>query len=201
MLDVVAEMNMEAYGYARESFSRDEFGLPQISRKSTNEAGDLTSGGTKGLKSILKKLKTAKDKVVSGSASGMKDSNGYQNAEGKMDGSQTKDQPAAIDFRKKSRANVVRAPPTVSNGLKLKFMPLAPGSSTVASSDKVLQKGVDKMKCCIVGNFPRGYIPFRVVDDIANVLWENQALISVSQKDQKSFIFKFISIVDTSFVL
>lgn len=57
----------------------------------------------------------------------------------------------------------------------------------------VLKKGNDKLKCSVVGSLPKGGLPFGRVSAYAHRVWDKQGLLSVFQKDDSTFIFKFDS--------
>lgn len=104
--------------------------------------------------------------------------------------------PAEAVPEKRSWTNVVKAQ---SPEVNFKFLPPSPGTNLVCPPDEVLWQGVEKMKCCVVGTFSKKYLPYRTVNDLAKKLWKG--LDKVSQKDHKTFVFKFNSVAEKSFVL
>ncbi|KAK1351566.1 hypothetical protein POM88_054253 [Heracleum sosnowskyi] len=78
---------------------------------------------------------------------------------------------------------------------------LPDGASDVSPPDEVLKKGNAKFKNCVVGSFPKSTLSFGRVSAFAHKAWRKRGLISVSQKDNFTFIFKFDSDVSKNNVL
>lgn len=147
---------------------RDDFGLPKFifsdvgeartsGVKETSENGewiDAKNDGYGGLKGILKKSNPSVLKLSDTLSPG---SGGYLKDEGNA----------------RSWSNVVKSPPLPppNKEVNFKFFPFSPGSKTVTPPYEVLMKGVEKMKSCVVGTLTKKYVNFRVVCDIAQVLW------------------------------
>lgn len=74
---------------------------------------------------------------------------------------------------------------------KFVYMPMPDGLKVVSPPDDVLKKGNDKFKTTIVGKFTRGVVSFTKVNKFAHTMWEKKGLLCVSQKDVRTFHFKF----------
>ncbi|KAL8147799.1 hypothetical protein AgCh_005202 [Apium graveolens] len=57
------------------------------------------------------------------------------------------------------------------------------------------------MKFYVVGTFTKRYHPFKRVVELAKEIWQKQGILKVSQKDYRTFIFKFDSLEHKSEVL
>lgn len=99
---------------------------------------------------------------------------------------------------KKSWANVVKSDiPDV----KFQYFPLDKGATIVHPPDEVLKKGNDKFLNCIVGTFSKGTHSFKIVSEFAFHAWKSRGLLSVSQKDVSTYVFRFESKVGVNDVL
>lgn len=67
--------------------------------------------------------------------------------------------------------------------------------------DEVLKKGTKKFKTCLIGMFPKATLLFHKVALFAHSIWDGKGLLNVSQKDKRTFIFKFDSVVNMNFAL
>lgn len=83
----------------------------------------------------------------------------------------------------------------------LDYCPLPEGSTVVCPPDEELKKGLEKFKWCIVGHFSKGVMPLNSVSTIAHKLWGSKGLLSVMQKNSRTFIFKFNSLAAMNSVL
>ncbi|KAK1369618.1 hypothetical protein POM88_035710 [Heracleum sosnowskyi] len=63
----------------------------------------------------------------------------------------------------KSWANVIKEDPPYFREVKFDYCHLPNGADVVEPPDEILQKGLDKFKCCIEGRFTRGFLPFHKV--------------------------------------
>ena len=91
---------------------------------------------------------------------------------------------------RKSWAEVVTKPsppPCVT----FDYIPPKKGSNIVSPPIDVLQKGNEKFKFSIVGHFSKGTLPFKKVAEFAYKAWSKFKLLNVSQKDEKTFVFRF----------
>lgn len=65
----------------------------------------------------------------------------------------------------------------------------------------MLKEGNTKFKLCVVGTFTKGTTSLNKVIDFARAAWTKRGLVNVSQKDNKTFIFRFATAVDMNSVL
>ncbi|XP_074327763.1 uncharacterized protein LOC141665679 [Apium graveolens] len=78
--------------------------------------------------------------------------------------------------------------------INLAYLPPTQGSRVVTPSDDILRKGNDKFKFTIVGSLTRGIVSYTKVCKFARTMWEGKGLLNVSQKDARTFHFKFDSL-------
>ncbi|KAK1405698.1 hypothetical protein POM88_005303 [Heracleum sosnowskyi] len=168
---------------------RDEFGLPIFTKHTAsnmfgngpNRMEDLGRESTG--KEVPQVFDTSPEKEDIG-VSGVKDS----------DGKEKHSKPA-------SWSQVVRSVPILSNSVKLDYVPLPEGVKVVAPPIEVLKKGNDKLRNCIVGSISKGNVSFGRVSAFAHHVWDKRGLLSVFQKDNATFIFKFDSELSMNNVL
>lgn len=98
-------------------------------------------------------------------------------------------------------SQVVKNIPTRSNLLKFDYVPLPQGQTVVSPPVEVLRKGNEKFKDCVVGSFSKIAMSYGRVSAFAHKAWKKRGLLSVSQKDNSTFIFKFASEVGMNEVL
>ncbi|KAK1388167.1 hypothetical protein POM88_016345 [Heracleum sosnowskyi] len=67
------------------------------------------------------------------------------------------------------------------------------GSESGFPPDAVLKQGNEKFKTCIVGTFTRGAPSYSKVAAFARDAWERKGLLLTSQKDARTYVFKFDS--------
>lgn len=193
---------------------RDEFGLPKMSnlkgRQVVDKGSDRNSGDNDAgvrfaerpqpdfINGILKKPSgvNPKNPPPFASTSGTKDSDGFVIEDTEGVGTPKTSSPGL-----RSWSNILKSPPPSNPEVKFNYFPLAPGSSIVSPPDGVLMKGLEKMKCCIVGTFTKKYLPYRAVCEAAKTVWEKFGLLKVSQKDHKTYIFKFNTVAGKSAAL
>lgn len=170
---------------------RDEFGLPKFVNRGTNVNNNadkvfenlLSSDKVfHDLKKNSESLDTEKFCAPNEGVSGVKDSKGKKKVEA-----------GTPNATPKPWSQVLKNAPPVGNSVKLEYVPLPKGTKIVSPPDEVLRKGNDKLKFSIVGSFSKGTLPYRRVSSFAFRIWKNQGLISVFQKDNHTFIFKFAS--------
>ena len=87
------------------------------------------------------------------------------------------------------------------NELKLDFIPCKAGTRVVSPPIDVLKKGIEKFKCCLVGTFSKGSLPYHKVAAFAHKIWDPRGLEHVSQKDGNTFIFRFTSVAAMNSIL
>ncbi|KAK1384253.1 hypothetical protein POM88_021988 [Heracleum sosnowskyi] len=75
------------------------------------------------------------------------------------------------------------------------------GVKIVSPPDEVLRKGNEKFKSCIVGTFTRGAPPFSRVAAFAHNVWDKRGLVHILQKDSRTFVFKFDSLLNMNSAL
>lgn len=169
--------------------NRDDFGLPKDANKMKESICHKEEFPTHAHKVGDKFPPNVSN--VSG-PSGVKDNLGHEKSEksGPQSSSQTK-----------SWSQVVKEATPVAVNFDLTYVPPVDGESVICPPDEVLKEGNDKLKTSIVGRFTKGVVPYNKVVDFANKLWKNRGLISVGQKDNRTFLFKFNSISSMNLAL
>lgn len=81
----------------------------------------------------------------------------------------------------------------LKNPVVFKYVPPAEGSLLVTPPDEILRKGNEKFKTTIVGSFTKGVVSYSKVCKFAHTMWGKKGLVLVSQKDSRTFHFKFDS--------
>lgn len=99
---------------------------------------------------------------------------------------------------KKNWSSVLKSPPPVVNNVNFEFCPPPPGMNIVDPPVKILQKGLDKFKFCMIGVFTKGPLSFTSLNNSAHRLWGSKGLLSVFQKSETTFVFKFASLAEKS---
>lgn len=107
--------------------------------------------------------------------------------------------PNSIDKVSKSWSNIVQTPPPPE--VVFDYCPLPPGVTVVCPPVKVLQKGVDKFNCSVVGTFTKGTLPFQRVSEITKNAWGSRGLDCVYKKESNQFNFKFNTKVEMNGIL
>lgn len=92
------------------------------------------------------------------------------------------------DVPRKSWANVLKkdCPPAPS----FNYFPIGDSNIVEPPLDE-LKKGNDLYKCCMVGTFAKGTVSFKDVSDFAHKMWSVKGLLTVCQKDNHTYVFKF----------
>ena len=103
------------------------------------------------------------------------------------------------DAKPKSWAEMLAKPP--SPEVSFDYFPRKAGSDVVSPPLEVLQKGNEKLKLCITGSFSKGFLPFKKVSDFAFSTWKKFGLQHISQKDERTFIFRFSDVGGITSVL
>lgn len=167
-----SQFNVGMVDLLRSVIGREEFGLPILTNNTDiNKESEVNVG--KSSPTILDQQKSLYEK---GESSGIK------------------------EVRAKSWSNVLKSDLPPIN--KVVFdVPLDKGSEIVSPPDEVLQKRIDKLKCCLVGMFPKGAVSYSIVKDIAFASWKKKGLLLVSQKNETTFVFKFQTKSDKNDVL
>ncbi|KAK1369733.1 hypothetical protein POM88_035825 [Heracleum sosnowskyi] len=129
--------------------------------------------------------------------SGVKDDTG--NVKEKDNGEAVVTNPTELP--KTTWSQVVKKPPPPCNNLSFDYVPMPAGVKIVSPPDEVLRKGNEKFKSCIVGTFTRGAPPFSKVAAFAHNVWDKRGLVHISQKDSRTFVFKFDSLSNMNSVL
>lgn len=91
--------------------------------------------------------------------------------------------------KRKSWAEMLK--PASNEKPSFDYIPLKAGSTVVSPPKEVLLKGNEKLKHSVVGVFSKGCLPFRKVEEFAAKNWLRFGLQHISQKDAKTFIFRF----------
>ena len=167
---------MEHDGFSTQQPLRDDFGLPLSKNNGDNPLKD--------------KLK-AKIAEVNGSENTPKVSTDLPNTNlagenKKCDGGNSNTTP------KPSWSAVVKNS-KLEEALTFDYCPMPPRASVVTLPAEALQKGLEKFKCCLVGTFTKGTLPYSKVLELAKKSWDSKGLCQVSQKDSHTFLFKFLS--------
>lgn len=89
----------------------------------------------------------------------------------------------------KSWAEMLSKSPSVD--IAFDYFPMKSGTGVVSPPLEVLKKGNDKLKFSIIGTFSKGYLPFKKVADFAMNSWKKYGLQHVSQKEERTFVFRF----------
>lgn len=92
------------------------------------------------------------------------------------------------EARPKSSAEMMGSSP--NNNVLFDYFPMKSGSGVVSPPLEVLKKGNDRQRYSIVGTFLKGRLPFKKVADFAMNMWKKFGLQHVSQKDEKTFVFR-----------
>lgn len=167
---------------------RDDFGLPKISRKDSPVVMNVDQ-----IHVVGASLDPFKDK--------MKSKIGEREASNVADKlidempQPAKEVPTVKDGGsvKPSWAEVINKKST-EKLVVFDYKPMASGSKVVSPPKEVLLKGNDKLKCSLVGLFSKGYLPLKKVADFAFSTWKKFGLQHVSQKDERTFIFRFADV-------
>ncbi|KAK1369731.1 hypothetical protein POM88_035823 [Heracleum sosnowskyi] len=172
---------------------RDEFGLPVFSKQKIDHTEALGVSGVKDAHNVLEDLSdsvhvTHKAKNLDSSPDARVV---HRNAlEEKNEVAETADSPKA------TWSQVVKQAPSHINNLSFDYVPRPPGVKIVSPPEEVLRQGNNKFKTCIVGTFTRGAPPFSRVVAFAHNVWDKKGLVHISQKDPRTYIFKFDTIAN-----
>lgn len=168
--------SLQSDGFGPKILSRNEFGLP-ITEKDTDEPSsdpvlkakfvpEYESGDGENLSAG----KESKERMGEGS-----------NLNNNMTKEGTTEAP-------KSWANILRKDIPEVN---FKYFPVEKGATTVDPPVEVLRMGNEKYKHCAVGTFSKGTQSFKNVSEFAFHNWKSRGLISVHQKDLRTYMFRF----------
>ena len=176
---VLAQSQLEGFG--SKPPVRDEYGLPVIQ----------PSGG---------KVPPTSDPFKDKMKGKVEDKGPDLGADGVFDKKSEKKSEKSDAAPTKSWSQVVNDSPPVPP-IKFDFIPKSVGAKVISPPVEVLKQGNDKFKNCLVGVFSKGYLPYNKVNEFANKNWSSKGLLHVSQKDNRTFIFKFRSQSDVMGVL
>lgn len=185
---------------------RDEFGLP-IFVKDGNIVGARggnvkDSGCVSGVKDVFGKEKTEKMNKVFADLSRSKPISGEDIAKMKrLDSEQEQSKGKVDNGNKKSWSQILKDDPPKLNDLKFEYYPLPEGTDVVEPPVEILMKGVEKFKCCIIGQFSKKTLPFSRVCTVAKNAWEKKGMTDVFQKSSSVFVFKFNSLAAKNAIL
>lgn len=90
----------------------------------------------------------------------------------------------------KSWAELVNNKATVQP-VSFDYFPMKSGSKVVSPLKDILIKGNEKLKYSLVGLFSKGYLSFKKVSEFAFTNWRKFGLLTVSQKNERTFVFRF----------
>lgn len=172
---------------------RDEFGLPIFSKKSADLNSKPEASGVK-VSSPKGDVKNKGDATnVGGWGENKIDEQGCP-------GNSKQDNEGAKDSKGVSWSQVVKNPPA-GKSVDFEYIPLPSGSTVVSPPDEELMEGAEKLKCCVLGTFTKGTLPFKAVQNIAALIWKKLGLCSVFQKNETTYVFKFLSVNAKNFIL
>ena len=193
-------------GFVRASPARDEFGLPDLgSAKIDVKNNDLPHSANKVFESMSQQPNLGAKESPPTVQNPLKDKMKQKIGESTpvttcpdvpMDGPVGEDAKSTTPTWSSVVKNNV-----AEEVLSFDYCPMAPGASKVTPPSDVLKKGMEKFKCCLVGNFSKGTLPLSKVMEIAKKSWDSRGLCHVSQKDSHTFLFKFASERDMNVVL
>lgn len=194
--DVLCAQSSDGFGASR--LTRDEFGLPILRpaagnpfvdklKEKVDDSEHIVHGNDKD-RNALK----APDVLPRKEANGNNGDKEFVNLSEKVSSQEEVNEPVKqpnVDPKPRTWAEMM-SKPTVSN-LSFDYCPMKANSGVVSPPLEVLKKGNEKLKFSIVGTFSKGTLPFKKVADFAVNLWNKFGLEHVSQKDEKTFVFRF----------
>lgn len=156
------EFNGDLGGSSSFIYGRDEYGLPIFTKSKNLEEKEGIKRSSPVNTNVTSKVFEDMPKPTAG-VSGSKNTLGMEIKDDKVDGNEK--------LPAKSWVNVIKSDPCTfsSNNVKFDYCPLPKGVEVVEPPEEILLKGAEKYKCCVVGQFSRGTLPFQKVQSIAKV--------------------------------
>ena len=190
---------------------RDEFGLPIFTKEKSGRILEEPKAKDKGIMPIIQPIlkKSANEKVSAVSNQEKLESDGgkpspvipnpfVDKMKAKIDDAKPMGGPEP-GAQKKSWSDVVNEGP--KNDLVFDFVPLSKGNKMVSPPIDVLKMGNAKLKTSIIGSFSKGVVSFTKIANFAHKNWDVLGLEHISQKDNRTFIFRFKLVVNMNRVL
>ncbi|XP_074364599.1 uncharacterized protein LOC141705599 [Apium graveolens] len=193
-----AEIRKEIAFNMDKCMDRDEFGLPISKLCSEKSRGNDYS---KGDKVTVENVSTGVGVSGAKGLDGKEVQDGSLSTNGGLKSMKTKDSEGQmgksimdkkIPAGTKTWADVLQKPRVELS--KFEFHPPSPGSLVIDPSDDFLKEGLDKLKLCFTGYFSKRSLPFALLQSEANKVWGGGMGCKVSQKNERTFVFRFSSV-------